>query len=648
MKTVRAILFSKYTAFGIRKLLRRLTSETCSQTPQENLPPNRLELMLNLYPKSHDTATDSPVPRWRDFSVSNPERTTHAVIIRAAHILGNWLLEDVGMDAQRWNDLIGRLSDFAPDLRKNTVQQLAGTAAKMVDDGDRALVQQALRRLLNHHRQFPNAGWVLPQEELQSIEQAYFLFEPKNELLKIKWLFDDFRPPILHPPDGGHWDPNNTASDEERREAIAKLLTIDGVEAVVRLYQMASLPALVGRAYAQNKNEDFPGRFIEALKTEGDANWNFTHGAIVTYFQMRGEEWGDKLLDRALSERWGNLAVERLLLSLPKNEHFMHRAAQMGGDIERSYWTKLSIFDIGVEPSSRPQVIEHLLVVKRARQSVHFAGLYIADVPSDLLVRVLTEAVVDTPDGRDGNEGTMFEHYVTLIFEKLDNDNSVAEADIARLEWAYLRLLEHSNRAPKALPKLLSTSPEFFLEVLSAAYRAENEERLDENADDYEVKASMASQAWTLLRSWRLVPGTSHGKINGAELESWVRTAKILCEKSGRAAVGDQVIGQVLAYSPADEDGVWPCLPVRELIEITRSNDMEIGIQTGVVNKRGVTTRSPTDGGAQERDLAQRYQDWSERTRLEFPRTSAMLAKIAKHFTWDAKFHDDDADMMQW
>ena len=154
-----------------------------------------------------------------------------------------------------------------------------------------------------------------------------------------------------------------------------------------------------------------------------------------------------------------------------------------------------------------------------------------------------------------------------------------------------------------------------------------------------------------LFRDWKHVPGLFYdGKItNGADLERWVRAARILCENADRAAIGDQVIGQVLAHAPADDDGTWPCLPVRELIQITRSNDLEIGIQNGVFNKRGVTTRLPTDGGVQERELAgAQYQGWSEKTRLEFPRTSALLAKIAKGYEWDAKFHDNVADLRQW
>jgi hypothetical protein len=318
---------------------------------------------------------------------------------------------------------------------------------------------------------------------------------------------------------------------------------------------------------------------------------------------------------------------------------------------ERAYWAKLEIFQINVMAAARPRVVERLLEAKRAWPTVSFAGQYAADFPSNLLVRVLTEALANQPKkATDGNEGTMFQHYVTQIFDKLDEDSTVAQGQIAGLEWSCMRVLEYSNRTPKALPKFLATSPEFFLQVLSAAYRGEDEKGLDESDEDYEIQKSMAGQAWGLLHSWAHVPGLSgDGKaVDGAELEAWVREARILSAKAGRAAVGDQIIGQMLAHAPADADGTWPCRPVREVIEIFRSADIETGIHTGVINKRGVTTRLPTDGGAQERDLAAQYEAWSEKTRLESPRTSALLAKIAKGYEWDAKYHDDDADFQQW
>jgi hypothetical protein len=120
------------------------------------------KLMLELYPKSHDAAHDSPVPRWRGFSTSLSEPVTHALIIRGAEKLGRWLLEDVGENAERWDNLIEKFSDFAPEMRRGAIDRLCKIAPLIRIDEDRLRLQSALRRLLNHHRQFEDAGWALP------------------------------------------------------------------------------------------------------------------------------------------------------------------------------------------------------------------------------------------------------------------------------------------------------------------------------------------------------------------------------------------------------------------------------------------------------------------------------------------------------
>jgi transcriptional regulator with XRE-family HTH domain len=604
-------------------------------------------LLLNLYPKSHDSAFDSPVPRWRDFSANDPERATHSIIIRGAQTIGGWLLEDVGSHAKRWSDLFERFANFAPDLRSSVVQQLVSIAPQIGSDADRVVIQQGLRKLLNHHRQFPDANWVLPNAELKTVEDAYGLFTPRDKLLQIKWLFDEFRAPLLTPPTLDY-DGRNPASDEARRDALADLLKAVGQKSLAELRRMVRFPSLVGRAYAQIKNEEnFPPELIVALKTDDAINADFGYGGIATYYEMRGDTWADGLINQCMSERWGPLALERLLLSLPKSEHFIERTAQIGGEIEKKYWEKLDIFSPNVPATLKPRVVESLLRAHRAREAIHYAGQYVRDIPSDLLIRVLNEAVSGKPS-KDGNENTMSQYYVELIFQKLDKDPEVLEDRISLLEWKYLQVLEYSNRKPSALPKLLATSPDFFVQVLSAVYRGDDEKSLDENAADFESQKAVATQAWTLLHEWTHVPGLSDGTVNGAELEAWVRNARIRCAEVGRAAIGDEIIGQVLAHAPTDDDGTWPCFSVRELIELTRSKDLESGIQVGVYNSRGVTTRLPTDGGAQERDLATRYRAWSEKTRLEFPRTSALLAGIADSYELDAKRQDDRADIQQW
>jgi hypothetical protein len=104
----------------------------------------------------------------------------------------------------------------------------------------------------------------------------------------------------------------------------------------------------------------------------------------------------------------------------------------------------------------------------------------------------------------------------------------------------------------------------------------------------------------------------------------------------------------MLAWAPGDADGTWPCEPVRDVIEVTRSRDLETGLYIGVKNKRGVTSRGMLDGGDQERDLARRYREHSEAARFEWPRTSAVLDRIADSYEAEAKEHDDDVERRQW
>jgi hypothetical protein len=243
----------------------------------------------------------------------------------------------------------------------------------------------------------------------------------------------------------------------------------------------------------------------------------------------------------------------------------------------------------------------------------------------------------------------MFIYSVEEILLWLDKANDVAEDRIAAVEWQLLPLLRHSRRPPVVLHRTLSKSPTFFLQVVSAVYRPDPESGTKEDSPtDLEHTRAVASQAYELLQSWKLVPGEKNRTIDVAFLEQWVKEARILCKNADRLSVGDQHIGSVLAHAPADAAGVWPDVPIRDLIEITRSKDLETGIIMGRHNSRPVTSRGMTDGGAQERDLAQIYREWSRATELQWPRTSALLERIAKSYEHEGRKHDEDAERHQW
>jgi hypothetical protein len=171
----------------------------------------------------------------------------------------------------------------------------------------------------------------------------------------------------------------------------------------------------------------------------------------------------------------------------------------------------------------------------------------------------------------------------------------------------------------------------------------------EEPPKDPERAKTLATQAFDVLHDWARVPGSDdNGLIDAAALEDWVQQARKLLAQSGRGDIGDQRIGQVLATSLRQPDEPRPPRAVREVIEVCRSRHLETGLEVGVYNHRGVTVRSPHDGGEQERGLAERYLRDAETMRFDWPRTAATLDRISESFARDAEREDQSADRRDW
>lgn len=220
---------------------------------------------------------------------------------------------------------------------------------------------------------------------------------------------------------------------------------------------------------------------------------------------------------------------------------------------------------------------------------------------------------------------------------------ALARDRLAELEWLYLRVHEHSRR-PRILYGELSKNPALFIEALQCIFPAQNES-LTEVSDNAKTFALLALD---FLESWKQMPGVQDdGSVNAEALRTWVMRARELAAACGRSEVADSYIGQSLAFSPSDPDGMWPHQGVRDLIQELASPGLEDDWQIQILNNRGVTVRLPTDGGEQERTLVKRYQNDAKRMSARWPRTAAVLRAIAASYQRSATEHDQQAELTQ-
>jgi hypothetical protein len=75
------------------------------------------------------------------------------------------------------------------------------------------------------------------------------------------------------------------------------------------------------------------------------------------------------------------------------------------------------------------------------------------------------------------------------------------------------------------------------------------------------------------------------------------------------------------------------------------SRELENGIVLGKLNSRGFTTRNVYEGGHQERQIAQRFREWSKITRTRWPRTTRILRAVADSYERQARREDLEAEL---
>lgn len=608
--------------------------------------------LLGILPRALSSVVRTPRPQWRDVTTGEQEPEIPSSVARDAAMIADWLLNAVGHDPERWEDLLEAWERFSAIWRVKAAAKLADAVDHVRGLRAGLEIREQIRELLHRHRSFADAPWAMSEEDLEPLDRIHRMLEPQEATERYRWLFESYsadRQRHLS------WEENQRVLDAQRAEAALEIVTEVGVEGTLRFAESIGFPGLVGVAVAAcSIDEPAKERLLRAALDEDTVHAEtFALGMLDRLKQSRGEDWLRELFDRALSEGWTCPACTRIALALPASASLWDQV-EADAELDRSYWSRVRSWTIG-EDADLDLVCRKLMRVGRTRFAIEILGNRLpGSAPtSDLLIRVL-QSVLDEQrvegGDRSGGDGSMFSYYVGLLFDRLDHDPDVDPSELARLEWAFFNVLKHSERPPRTLAKALATDPEFFVHLLSLVFLPAKDSGVEEpEPTDRDLAQRIATQAYEVLDDWSRVPGSDDdGTIDGATLEAWVKEARKLCAQVGRSVIGDQRIGQILSAAHRREGEVWPPEPVRDIIEICRSRDIELGFEIGVYNSRGVTSRAPWDGGAQERELAAHYRQDARSLAFDWPRTAAVLDRIAEGYEHDARREDQSAEQGDW
>lgn len=610
------------------------------------------KLLCNLLPEI-SAGISHPIhqPRWRDWNSSYVPKVTVSEYWQSIEALVERILSNVGTSSEKWCDVIKRMDSLPTNLLDLIIDALHKVDTTGMEPAELATIWGNLREIIHKHREFPDAQWAMPKEAVDRLDSVHQKFAPQDLVHRYAWLFT-FNPEFII---SRHqdWEVKQDIVRKAQAETAREIYSLCGIAALVEIARHVEQPRLLGSAIAKIETiADSEAELLRAtLGQETTALNDLAIGFVIGRMEIAGWNWVEETLQLSKTDQWSSQKVVNYFWGLPFEQRTWQLLDSFSEEFQKLYWQTTAAR--WVSPNDCEIAIRRLLEVNRPYAALELANSCLSDdkavlITPALLIEILEKAAsVDPLTETPLPLTSMIHYYIESVFHNLDKSDVVEKHDIAKLEWMYLPVLTHSRRQPKILHQELSKDPLFFAEILKLIYRSENDQ--DESVEPDEIKAIPFNLGYELLESWHQIPGlTEEGQVESTQLRDWVLKARVACQESGRGKIGDQKIGAVLAYAPKALDGIWPDVAVREIIEEVSSRDLELGIEIGVYNKRGVWIKSIGEGGIQERQLSEIYRNYAAAIAHIHPRTASMLLRIAESYESDAHREDVQSELEDW
>lgn len=606
----------------------------------ETVPEIAWQLLTKLLPKPHDSSSLTQKPKFREYGDGKPEVLTYGLVWESQAAVIRLTLARVGHDPARWATLIDALNQFPEPAFHETVEALRVELATPHEGTFQ--IWDHLRKEVNRHKTFAGTDWALRDQPLTLLDELVTLHAPKSPVLLVSWLFDDLMPDV--PGKSANADDPMASIESARAKAMADVYAARGIGGLVELAGKVQLPQHVAHAARtlQLDKEELHGLLHAALQA-GEALVGFADVVLAEAVERFGAEGEDSVRTELQSHGFEPDRTARLLMTLPEGKSTWTYIATFGEPVEDAYWRGKHSYFINGSEDELLEGVGNYRSRGRFIAALDAASRRLKDIPTALLMDLLRSAIPEI-NARDSARGNM-QYILERGFDELRLRTDVPLDAIAQLEFAYLPMFRMREK-PLVLHRMLLERPSLFVEVVAVVYKPEHSEAepLDEGA------RRLATSAYQLLEGLHTLPGQAGDKIDGEKLLAWCIEVRELATKADRLSMAEQRVGQVLARAPADpEDGAWPHEAVRVAIEKMASDRLERGLSLARVNQRGVYSKSIGEGGAQERELAAQCLRWADAV-PRFPRTAAMLRRIAENWTRYAERADVEAaeEALKW
>ncbi len=607
------------------------------------------KLLKSLLPSfSSEIASLTHRMRWRMFWEATDLSYTYQESFDMYSEVVDMLIGLCDGDETRFSDLI----EAAPDCTPRDRERILTWAQEVVCNIEHKKGQawHTLRRILNHHKQYPDTDWALKGDELSPFEQLYIQLQPEDVQVRNVWLFnEDHRTQMIDPAtaipfevDGYEEIVGQVAT--RRKTAVVELLRDLGLERVLELRGEVKYPSCLGEALAKVIEDEQDLQCVWQCLEDDTPYIAFAHGFISQKLRCEGFSWMQTLVKELLEKGYSDKAVANVLVVARSGQELWQYIETLGEGVHREYWLRMYPIFNDLTNEEIVEGINKLLQYRRFSSAVREAWLHGSDLPSSILIEVLrkwgTRESLE-PSSLCGCE-------IGCIFKELNKKEDVGRATLLELETLYLPLLTRVG-AQVGVPHLeeeLASNPESFIQLLKWLYKPKDEDRQREELEGLsaEQRQNAAERSYLMLETWKKIPGMQEdGMIDEAELREWIDVARALARECDQLEVADSCIGQLLAMYSEDSP-YWPERTIFQVIEDINTEELKEGYSVGMLKKGGVTIRGAFEGGGIEHERAGYFGELASELMCDYPNVAEVFQRLQDEYGLRANSHDEVAE----
>ena len=580
-------------------------------------------------------------PRWRSDAIGSGQLVVNKEMAAFVQKAFQLAISRPRHDHITLGDLLERLRGMPHDEQSTVWNLVEQWVSKGPNDESKAYLRDQIRDSVLR----PSSKGFFEDEMVKRARKVYTDLQPSDTVSRYTWLFANYY--VELPPDGPEsnildFEQQEDRIREYRKNAMEDIWTECGFEGVNTLLIGGGEPVIVGECLSDVLTEmESKVQFVsECLAIRGEDEYKI--GICLIRFLSWIQR---KVCTEIITKVSGGLDPDRtlrLFQCAPFSYDIWRLLDNYGEDIQTRYWKETIPTSNVLNAEETNEVVDRFLEVQRPTVAFRTVRFKFDDVETLRLYRLLYTLGMESADQSGFNIRDA--HDVTEALKILDNRNGISIDQKAQLEFVFIDAIRMSKGPITNLERQFFKTPLAFIEVLVIASPSKDNKSDPPEwvIDDLDIRRRAAQDAFSVLDQIRGLPGLDgDDTVDEEYLLSWINEVRRLCALYGREEIGDYHIGKILSNAPTGDDGIQPCLPVCDVMEQIASRPVGEGFVHGIQHPGGMPTVRWGEM-QEERELADKYRNWSKVRAPTHPYVSSILEDIAKSYEGDvARWNTD-------